>query len=171
MVLFYFFIFTSIFIKHNSVGVYQVRLAADPSFPVSLIGSVALKVVMTQVKPVFSSQDLRYDVFTSELVKVHKNNGYSMEFVTQAFDRQKLVWEAYFSFYKKLSSPLKDSKVEDLTPVPIDPSYESYELLLSLKVPQDAGLALSRINADYNPVHVSKIGAKLFGFKTMIAHG
>jgi len=58
-----------------------------------------------------------------------------------------------------------------MTPIQVDQDFETYELLLSISVAQDAGIQMSRINQDYNPVHVSKLGSRIFGFRTMIAHG
>jgi acyl dehydratase len=39
------------------------------------------------------------------------------------------------------------------------------------KVPANAGRVFSRIANDPNPIHMSAITAKLFGFKQAIAHG
>lgn len=94
-----------------------------------------------------------------------------MQLETFAYEGSDLVWESEFGFFQKLSSIPGDTEIEAMTPIQVDQTYESYELLLSIPVPQDAGIKMSKINQDYNPVHISKLGSRAFGFRTMIAHG
>ncbi|MGB2172957.1 MAG: MaoC family dehydratase, partial [Porticoccaceae bacterium] len=41
----------------------------------------------------------------------------------------------------------------------------------SWALPNDLGRLYSSISGDYNPIHLSALSAKLFGFKRSIAHG
>jgi acyl dehydratase len=39
------------------------------------------------------------------------------------------------------------------------------------KAPADIGRQYAKVSGDYNPIHLSAMSAKLFGFPTAIAHG
>ena len=39
------------------------------------------------------------------------------------------------------------------------------------KAPADIGRQYAKVSGDYNPIHLSAVSAKLFGFPTAIAHG
>lgn len=41
----------------------------------------------------------------------------------------------------------------------------------SFQVPQGIGREYASLCNDYNPIHISSIAAKAFGFKSTIAHG
>ena len=45
------------------------------------------------------------------------------------------------------------------------------EFLSSFVANTDTGRRYAAISGDYNPIHLSTISAKMFGFKTAIAHG
>lgn len=43
--------------------------------------------------------------------------------------------------------------------------------IISVDVPEDTGRSFARISGDINPIHLHAVSARLFGFKSPIAHG
>jgi len=50
-------------------------------------------------------------------------------------------------------------------------SLEEAGLLQQWQIPKDRGRAYASISGDYDPIHMSRLAAKAFGFKRDIAHG
>jgi acyl dehydratase len=50
-------------------------------------------------------------------------------------------------------------------------SLDKAELLQQWHIPKSRGRAYASISGDYNPIHMSSLAAKAFGFKRDIAHG
>ena len=55
--------------------------------------------------------------------------------------------------------------------MPFASSIEDAERSVVLRVPEDQGRRYAAVCKDYNPIHLHKLSAKLFGFKRAIAHG
>ncbi|NWE91395.1 acyl dehydratase, partial [Pseudomonas reactans] len=51
------------------------------------------------------------------------------------------------------------------------PSPTQVSELTRWKAPADIGRRYARVSGDYNPIHLSALTAKLFGFPQAIAHG
>ena len=73
-----------------------------------------------------------------------------------------VVWSSRSTFlYRCHTGIARDSKAL------INPQGDAQ----SWALPHDLGRRYSSISGDYNPIHLSALSAKLFGFKTSIAHG
>ncbi|GMH49371.1 hypothetical protein TrVE_jg3698 [Triparma verrucosa] len=57
------------------------------------------------------------------------------------------------------------------TPKPASPDYSSWPTSYSFSYPVTAGRTYASLNGDVNPIHVSPLAARLFGYSSCIAHG
>jgi hypothetical protein len=159
------------------VGGLQMDAMTGANVPISMIGSVNSTTVIKQHRKIASDEMLSFHCSLSDLFRRH-HNGVSFDIITQAFtaDRDTVVWESVFTVFVRLpiapASPLNVIAQTELPMVRINTTDGwAFDELFSMVVPEDAGSRYAQLNGDYNPIHVSKLGAKMFGFKTMIAHG
>jgi acyl dehydratase len=91
------------------------------------------------------------------------------DFITEASLNGKKVWEEVSTFLQMGRFGGKENpsaeKSFELT------SLDNPEAGGSWHVPNNRGKKYAKISGDYNPIHMSPLAAKLFGFKRDIAHG
>ena len=85
--------------------------------------------------------------------------------VTTAEDALGLLWEAESRMLCR-GVKLEGAATDDAQPTPTHVSE-----LARWLAPADIGRRYARVSGDYNPIHLSALTAKLFGFPQAIAHG
>jgi acyl dehydratase len=142
----------------------QLSLMTDPSFPFPAIGLVHIYNRITQHRPISRSERLRIDVWATPLEDHPRGKQFSLR--SEARVGEELVWE-------EVSVNLKrGSGSEDATgPGAELPSAGELPATATWTLPGDLGRRYGSVSGDLNPIHMHPLSARLFGFKSAIAHG
>lgn len=152
---------------HVMAGSMHMNMLSHKSFPIRLLGAVHLKNQIKQHKPIPVDQamDLHSAIGAYRLVE----KGVEFDFTTSATVNGEVFWEETSIYFmagkfggKQNPSPEKSFELNKL---------EETAAKADWHVPADRGRRYAKITGDYNPIHMSSLAAKLFGFKRDIAHG
>ena len=141
----------------------QMQLLTDKQFPFPLLGLIHLSNRIRIHRPLGGVSHL--------MVGVHANNlqphakGATFDIVTTVQDSLGLLWEAESRMLCR-GVKLEGTPHDDHVSATGDVSE-----LARWKAPADIGRRYARVSGDYNPIHLSALTAKLFGFPQAIAHG
>jgi len=141
----------------------QMQLLTDKAFPFPLLGLIHLSNRIRIHRPLGAISDLTFSVHTQNL-KPHAK-GATFDLVTRVEDALGLLWEAESRMLCR-GVKLEGEAADDTLPAPSQVSE-----LTHWKAPADIGRRYARVSGDYNPIHLSALTAKLFGFPQAIAHG
>ncbi len=141
----------------------QMQVLTDKSFPFPLLGLIHLSNRIRIHRPLGGLSDLTLAVHTQNL-KPHPK-GATFDLVTTAEDSLGLLWEAESRMLCR-GVKLEGETTDEALPTPTHISE-----LVRWPAPADIGRRYARVSGDYNPIHLSALTAKLFGFPQAIAHG
>jgi hypothetical protein len=142
----------------------QLSLMTDPSFPFPAIGLVHIANRIIQHRPIKTTEKLRIDVRATPVEDHPRGKQFSL--VSEARVGDELVWE-------EVSTNLKrGGGSEDATAPGSDlPKAEDLPATATWTLAGDLGRRYGSVSGDLNPIHVHPLTARLFGFKSAIAHG
>lgn len=142
----------------------HMKLICAPSFPWPVMGMVHLTNTIRQIKPLSPGDTVRVEAGFGPLVAHEKGQLFSL--LTRVTRGGELVWES------------ESVNLRMGVRTPKGPAFESalvYATPLSrqaeFSAPSGIGRRYGRVSGDLNPIHLSAVSAKLFGFKRAIAHG
>ncbi|MBM4472234.1 dehydratase [Rhodococcus hoagii] len=140
-----------------------MRLLTSREFPFPAIGSVHTDNTIEQLRPISVSEPLDLRVHAENL-RPHAK-GTQVDLVSEVSVGRELVWRQVSTFLKMhpTGAP-KEAKAEHQDEVPPRPTR-------TLRVDQKIISRYAAVSGDRNPIHVSSLGAKAFGFPSTIAHG
>ncbi|MGY2212067.1 MaoC family dehydratase [Pseudomonas pergaminensis] len=141
----------------------QMQLLTDKHFPFPLLGLIHLSNRIRIHRPLGGVSELSVGVHAQNL-KPHPK-GATFDLITTVEDSLGLLWEAESRMLCR-GVKLDGEAQEDAQPSPTQVSE-----LSRWKAPADIGRRYARVSGDYNPIHLSALTAKLFGFPQAIAHG
>ncbi|KPA92657.1 MaoC family dehydratase [Pseudomonas sp. RHF3.3-3] len=141
----------------------QLQLLTAKNFPFPLLGLVHLSNRIRILRPLGGVTSLRVGVQVQNLQPHPK--GATFDLVTQIDDALGPLWEA--------ESRMLCRGVELPGGPPAALQSESAPLLELTRwpCPGDIGRHYAKVSGDYNPIHLSALSARLFGFPRAIAHG
>lgn len=142
----------------------HLKLLLEPTFPFPLLGLVHIENQIHQFRPVKRSETLKLVCRIGEL-EAHKK-GWLFSVITECFSQEELVW-------KSASVNLFRTKhnAQVLVKSKNDCAFEQPISTLNWQLTSDLGRRYAKASGDFNPIHLRKWSAKLFGFKQHIAHG
>ncbi|MFF0817942.1 MaoC/PaaZ C-terminal domain-containing protein [Rhodococcus sp. NPDC003318] len=140
-----------------------MQLMVSSEFPFPAIGSVHIENVVEQRRPVSVSEPLDLAVHAENL-RPHPK-GTQVDLVTEINVGRELAWRQVSTFLKMHATDApKEPRTEHADEVPPLP-------MRTLRVDQKTIGRYAAVSGDRNPIHVSSLGAKVFGFPRTIAHG
>jgi hypothetical protein len=142
----------------------QMQLLTAREFPFPLLGLIHLNNRIRVLRTLGSVGYLRVGVRAQNL-RPHAK-GATFDLVTTVEDALGPLWEATS---RMLCRGVK--RVEDVAHDAVVLSPTDLGELNHWKAPSDIGRRYARVSGDYNPIHLSTLSAKLFGFPQAIAHG
>lgn len=152
---------------HVMAGSMHMNMLSHKSFPIRLLGSVHLKNRIVQHKAIADDaiMEIRSEIGAYRLVE----KGVEFDFTTDAYVHGEKVWEEISTYFQagKFGGKENPSSEKSFELESLNQPQESG----SWHVPNNRGKKYAKITGDYNPIHMSPIAAKLFGFKRDIAHG
>ncbi|MGY1845226.1 MaoC family dehydratase [Modestobacter sp. SYSU DS0875] len=143
----------------------QVALMADRSFPLALPGLVHVRNRITVNRPIGVDEKLDLEVWADRFA-THRS-GATVDLVASVRSRGDEVWRGR-STYLARGATAPDGAPEADVEVPVG---DVERVAARWRVPDDAGRRYAKVSGDVNPIHLSGLTAKAFGFKRAIAHG
>lgn len=141
-----------------------MSLMVDKAFPYPAMGSVHAENVIESFRPISVSEPLDFAVHAENLREHRK--GLLVDLVSEVNVGRELVWRQTSTFLglqkTSLSGGPKEPAPADEVPPPPTSTLRADEKTIS---------RYAAVSGDRNPIHVSSLGAKAFGFPRTIAHG
>jgi acyl dehydratase len=152
---------------HVIAGPMHINMLSHQTFPIRLLGALHLKNRIVQYRPIGLDEIIDIDAKPVDFRLVDK--GVEFDLVTRFSVDGKPVWKETSIYFVRGRfggevSPATDKSFE-LTSLP------ETDLLYSWHIPKNRGRQYARLSGDYNPIHVSALAARTFGFECDIAHG
>ncbi|MCM2463322.1 acyl dehydratase [Pseudomonas sp. CG7] len=141
----------------------QMQLLTGRDFPFPLLGLIHLSNRIRVLRPMGGVGQVRTSVHVENL-QAHAK-GAVFDLVTRLDDQLGPLWEARSQMLCK--GVQLDGALVDDSPEASLPLIE----VARWAAPADIGRQYAKVSGDYNPIHLSGISARLFGFPTAIAHG
>jgi len=141
----------------------QMQLLTAKDFPFPLLGLIHLSNRIRVLRPMGGVSQVRASVNVEQLQPHPKGAVFNL--VTRIEDQLGPLWEAESEMLCK-SVQLDGALVEP--PPRMTPALTE---VTRWTAPADIGRQYAKVSGDYNPIHLSAISARMFGFPTAIAHG
>ncbi|MFC4016707.1 MaoC/PaaZ C-terminal domain-containing protein [Micromonospora sp. GCM10011542] len=138
-----------------------LRLMTAPEFPFPLIGLVHVANRITTRRPVLATDELAFTAYAEHL-RPH-DRGRQLDVVLVASVAGAEVWRGVSTY---LSRERGDGARRDPQDRPATSAATA-----QWRVGTRVGTDYARVSGDHNPIHTSRLGARLFGFARPIAHG
>jgi acyl dehydratase len=143
----------------------SVQLMADRAFPFPLPGLVHVANVIEVRRPFTADERLELRVHTGDL-RPHRK-GRQFDVVAEARVGDDVVWTATSTYLKRGGGGSDDAPGFE---VPLPPPADDVETA-RWRVPKDIGRRYGAVSGDRNPIHLSPLTSRPFGFPRPIAHG
>jgi MaoC like domain len=142
----------------------QLSLMTDPSFPFRAIGLVHIHNRITQHRAIRGSERLDITVRATPVEDHPRGKQFSL--ISEVRVGEELLWE-------EVSTNLKRGGGHDGATAPGSelPKAEDLPATATWTLGGDLGRRYGSVSGDMNPIHVHPLTARLFGFKSAIAHG
>jgi acyl dehydratase len=154
---------------HVLAGPMHLALLTSPAFPLKLLGLVHLRNRVEAARAIGQREplDLRCRVGGHR----DSERGQEFELITEARAGGRLAWvETSTLLARRGGSPAARPARPNLAVVPAPAAPEGARAC-ELTLGADLGRRYARVSGDYNPIHLSGVTARLFGFRRAIIHG
>jgi acyl dehydratase len=142
----------------------QLALMSDRAFPFGLPGLVHVRNRIDVLRAIRADEPLDVEVWAERLA--HHRSGATADLCTSVSVAGEEVWRGR-STYLSRGAKAPEGAPESDTSVAIGEVRQ----VATWRVPDDAGRRYAKVSGDVNPIHMSGLAAKAFGFKRAIAHG
>ena len=146
----------------------NVAILTSDAFPVRLMGLVHVRNDIESRRPVFEDEAL--DVHCHLAGHRETDRGQEFDLITEATIAGDRVWSETSTFLARRRAPrgpegrkAPGKATSDQTPAAVSTS--------SWHADADIGRRYAAVSGDFNPIHLTDITARLFGFDRAIAHG
>ncbi|SET91763.1 MaoC/PaaZ C-terminal domain-containing protein [Geodermatophilus poikilotrophus] len=143
----------------------QLALMSDRSFPLALPGLVHVRNRIDLLRPVRADEALDLEVWAERLARHPR--GATVDLCASVSAGGAEVWRSRSTYLARGAKAPEGAPESDLS-LPVG---ELPRPVATWRVPDSAGRRYARVSGDVNPIHLSGLTAKAFGFKRAIAHG
>jgi hypothetical protein len=143
----------------------QLALMTEKSFPLALPGLVHVRNRIAVLRAIGADEPLDLQVW-AERFAAHRK-GATVDLCAVASSSGEQVWQGRSTYLARGAQPPDGAQESDIT-VPVADLHRPTAIW---RVRKDAGRRYAKVSGDVNPIHLSAITAKTFGFKHAIAHG
>ena len=143
----------------------QVALMSDRSFPLALPGLVHVRNRVDVLRPIGADEALDLAVW-AERFAAHRSGATVDLCATGSVDGDE-VWRSRSTYLARGATAPGGAAEADLEVAVGDLE----RVAATWRIPDDAGRRYAKVSGDVNPIHLSGLTAKAFGFKRAIAHG
>ncbi|WP_442971139.1 MULTISPECIES: MaoC/PaaZ C-terminal domain-containing protein [unclassified Rhodococcus (in: high G+C Gram-positive bacteria)] len=141
-----------------------MALMVSKDFPFAAMGSVHAENVIESFRPIGTSEPLDIAVH-AENFREHRK-GLMVDVVSDVSVGREVVWRQTSTFLSLQKTSLSGGPREAPPADEVPPPPTS-----TLRVDQKTVSRYAGVSGDRNPIHISSLGAKAFGFPGTIAHG
>jgi acyl dehydratase len=143
----------------------QVALMTERSFPLALPGLVHVRNVIEVDRSIGADEALDLEVW-AERFATHRS-GATVDLCASVSAGGDEVWRGRSTYLARGASAPDGAPAAD-----VEVTVGALERTAAQwQVPEDAGRRYAKVSGDVNPIHLSGLTAKAFGFKRAIAHG
>jgi len=142
----------------------QVALMSDRAFPLALPGLVHVRNRIDVLRPVGSTEPLDLEVW-AERFAAHRS-GATVDLCASVTVAGEEVWRGRSTYLARGATAPEGARESD-----VEVAVGEVRPAATWRVPADAGRRYAAVSGDVNPIHLSGLTAKAFGFKRAIAHG
>lgn len=143
----------------------QVALMADRAFPLALPGLVHVRNRIDALRPVGAGEPLDLEVW-AERFAAHPR-GATVDLCASVSAGGAEVWRGRSTYLARGARAPEGAPSSDVD-VPVGDLPAG---TIRWQVPGNAGRRYARVSGDVNPIHLSALTARAFGFPRAIAHG
>jgi acyl dehydratase len=141
-----------------------MSLVTGFDFPFAAMGSVHIENHITQYRPIKVTDTVNIEVHAENLREHRK--GLLVDLISDVSVGNEVAWHQVTTFLHQQRTSLSD---EPKPPPEKQPKLPAPKAIVRISPGQIRRYA--SIGGDHNPIHTNPVGAKLFGFPTVIAHG
>jgi hypothetical protein len=145
----------------------HLALITDGRFPLAAMGLVHIANSITVRRPLRASERLSLRVWATPLKPHPRGRQFTVR--TEARVGQELVWEESSTNLSR-GKGTGDTGTPGTPPSEI-PSSEDLPATATWRCAGDLGRRYGSVSGDLNPIHMHPLSARLFGFRSAIAHG
>jgi len=143
----------------------QMAVVSHKNFPVSCLGILHYRNHIIQHRPINADEILRIEVELTESRIVRQ--GVEIDYTIHVTSEDEPVWESVTTYLKKGKFGTESQESPDSNVIQSAADAVHYA---DFYIPDNIGNEYSKVCSDYNPIHLSKAVAKLFGYKGKVAH-
>ncbi|MFL6164315.1 MAG: MaoC/PaaZ C-terminal domain-containing protein [Jatrophihabitantaceae bacterium] len=151
----------------------SMALMTRPDFPFPLLGLIHIGNQISQQRPIRGTERVTVRAWATGLCP--HPAGQSVDLVSEALVGDELVWREVSSYLHRERSadrkPGSDRKPDPDRNQHRDPAASNAGPVIRWSAPADIGRRYSTVSGDRNPIHLTGLSAKVFGFRAAIAHG
>jgi acyl dehydratase len=143
----------------------QMALMSDRSFPLALPGLVHARNRIDVLRPIRTDESLDLEVWAENLARHRRGATVDLRATAQVAGQE--VWRSTSTYLARGATAPEGAPDAD-----VEVSVGDLERVAATwRIADDAGRRYAKVSGDVNPIHLSGLTAKAFGFKRAIAHG
>lgn len=141
----------------------HLLMLTDPAFPWPALGLVHLANQVRLRRPLSYRDVLRIEVEFGALLRHDKGQAFVLH--TRLYRRGEAVWDGDSVYLKRHVVAVGDPLAS------LDVKRDALQRIARWQLPAQLGRDYAHASGDYNPIHLTTLSAKAFGFPRAIAHG
>lgn len=141
----------------------HLLMLTDPAFPWPALGLVHLANHVRLRRPLAFNEVLRVEVEFGALLRHDKGQAFVLH--TRLYRRGEAVWDGDSVYLKRGAAPAGDPLAM------LEINRDDLQRVARWQLPAQLGRDYAHASGDYNPIHLTTLSAKAFGFPRAIAHG
>lgn len=141
-------------------------LMAEDKFPLPMLGIVHVRNSIRQTRPLRVDESYSVTARITESRRVRA--GLEFDIVTDFTQGEETLYTSVMTAIYRISEGKSGGGAR---PKPQAAPVQELTEYRSFDVPADMGRRYASAGKDYNPIHLTALSAKMFGFKRAIAHG
>jgi acyl dehydratase len=143
----------------------QMVLMTDRAFPLALPGLVHMRNRIDVLRAVRADEPLDLEVWAENLARHRSGATVDLGATVQVAGEE--VWRSTSTYLARGATAPEGAPEADVEVTVGDLERP----VATWRIPDDAGRRYAKVSGDVNPIHLSGLTAKAFGFKRAIAHG
>ncbi|WP_116449429.1 MaoC family dehydratase [Blastococcus litoris] len=143
----------------------QMALMSDRSFPLALPGLVHVRNRIDVLRAIRADEPLDLEVWAENFAQHRSGAAVDLRATVSAGGEE--VWRSTSTYLARGAKAPEGAPEADIEVVVGDLE----RVAATWRIPDDAGRRYAKVSGDVNPIHLSGLTAKAFGFKRAIAHG
>lgn len=145
----------------------QIKVMSTDDFPFQLLGMVHLRQRIEVVRAITADEVVDVEVWLEDLRPHGKGSQFTVRSQVRDADGE-VVWDGtstYLARHSQDDEPRAEEHPADAVDVAELPRTADW------RIDADQGRRYGKVSGDVNPIHMSALSAKAFGFPRAIAHG